>query len=536
MPDTLDGARPKDEEELELEKLVFGDNAGFEANLRKIENLYESSDDEQEALDSLSEGEESEEEEGDEDMFFLDEGGDADNIHEVEVKDDDGMDVDEDEDEAVWHDSDDEKHTISVISDRLKKLRQLYEETALLAPAYVARLRSQFEKIFPRPSWADEVPEKENDDSDAEVLGDEDEESEPDLGKNIKGLTQLLSSNSKYVKLKSALLSPTKILILRLKDANITRRGQGPILAMSFHPLHPLLLTGGMDKTLRIFSIDGRSNKLVSSVFFKDVPIRSCQFSPDPNSSLVYSSGRRRYMSRWDTTTEAVDKVLRMYGQEESQRSFEYFKMSPKGNYVALLGSNGYVNLLNSKTTQLFRAYKVDGYVADFEFTKDEKLLIVANFAGDVWEFNLQSPDIDVVRRWTDTSAVAVTKIALGGPTDRWLAIGTKSGVINLFDRTMFATLSQGQNPKPFKSVGNLVTQVFEAKFSPDGQILCVASKQKKDALKLVHLPLGTVFANWPTSNTPLGRVTCVQFSPNSQMLAIANDTGKITLWRLDHY
>lgn len=526
----------KDEEELELERLVFGDNAGFEANLRKIENLYESSDDEQEALDEESERSDSEGEEGEDDMFFIDDAGDSNNFHEFETPEESGMDVDEEE-EAVWHDSDDEKHTVSVITDRLKKLRQLHMETALLASAYVARLRAQFEKIYPRPSWADEVIPKEAENSDGEAMADEDdEENGADVGKNIKGLAQLLKLNSNYVKLKTVLLSPTRILILRLKDANITKRGQGPILAMSFHPLHPLLLTGGMDKTLRIFNIDGRTNKLVSSVFFKDVPIRSCQFSPDPKSTLVYASGRRRYMSRWDTSTESVDKVLRMYGQEESQKSFEYFKVSPKGTYVALLGSNGYVNLLNSRTTQLFRSYKVDGYVADFEFTKDEKHLIVANYAGDIWEFALGASDIEIVRRWSDSSAVAVTKIALGGPTDRWLAIGTKSGMVNLFDRTMFGMLSKGQNPKPIRSVGNLVTQVFEAKFSPDGQILCVASKQKKDALKLVHIPLGTVFANWPTSNTPLGRVTCVQFSPNNQMLAIANDTGKITLWRLDHY
>ncbi|KAM3125997.1 hypothetical protein CJJ07_003835 [Candidozyma auris] len=536
MPDTLVGARPKDEEELELEKLVFGDNAGFEANLRKIENLYDSSEDEQEGGESDVQESGSEEEQfDDDDMFFIDDGGDEGTVFEAPVKDEDGMDVDDEEEEAVWHDSDDEKHTISVISDRSKKLRQSYVETALSAPAYVARLRAQFERIYPRPSWADEATPKGEGDSDDEAL-DEDDDSTGDVGKNIRGLAQLLSSNAKYVKSKTALLTPTKISISRLKDANIARKAQGPVMAMSFHPSHPLLLTGGMDKTLRIFNIDGRTNKLVSSTYFKDVPIRSCQFSPDPTSTLVYASGRRRYMSRWDTTTEAVEKVSRMYGQEETQRSFEYFKMSPRGTFVALLGSNGYVNLLNSRTTQLFRAYKVDGYVADFEFTKDERTLIVANFAGDVWEFALNSPDVDIVNRWSDTSAVAVTKIALGGPADRWLAIGTKSGMVNLFDRTTFNTLSRGQNPKPFRSVGNLVTQVFEAKFSPDGQILCVASKQKKDALKLVHMPSGTVFANWPTGNTPLGRVTCVQFSPNSQMLAIANDAGKITLWRLNHY
>lgn len=506
------GAPAKDEEEIELERLVFGDDAGFEANLRKIENLYDYSDEEENDFTEFSGPSDSEPEE---DLFFIDDGGDASNVH---ISEGDAMEVDED---AAWVDSDDEKNTVSVMSDRLKKLRHTQEETSVSGSAYVARLRAQFEKIYPRPDWADNWGSKPEDEA-------EEDPEDALVGANVAGLAAILSLTHKYVKNKTKLLPPTTLQILRLKDANLARRAHGGIQSMNFHPLHPLLLTGGFDRTLRVFHIDGKSNKFVSLVHFRDMPIQTCLFTP--GSSLVYAGGRRRYINRWDLDSGDIEKISRMYGQDKFQRSFEYFKVSPKGTCIALMGSSGWVNIVNGTTGQFVRGFKVDGYVADFAFTRDERVLIVANHAGDIWEFAVEGRNTPL-RRWTDVGAVTVTKIALGGPGDRWLAIGTKSGVVNLYDRTVDLA-----NPTPFRGVDNLVTQISCLAFSPDGQVLSISSKQKKDALKLVHLPLGTVFANWPTSGTPLGRVTVAEFSPNGQMLAVGNDVGRITLWRLGHY
>lgn len=49
-----------------------------------------------------------------------------------------------------------------------------------------------------------------------------------------------------------------------------------------------------------------------------------------------------------------------------------------------------------------------------------------------------------------------------------------------------------------------------------------------------VHLPSCTVYKNWPTASTPLGRITAVAFAPGVQpMLAVANEQGKIRLWEV---
>ena len=67
-------------------------------------------------------------------------------------------------------------------------------------------------------------------------------------------------------------------------------------------------------------------------------------------------------------------------------------------------------------------------------------------------------------------------------------------------------------------------------------QMLAMASRMKKDALRLVHLPSGTVFQNWPTSRSPLGYVHSVAFSPGGGYLAVGNAKGRALLYRLHHY
>lgn len=73
-------------------------------------------------------------------------------------------------------------------------------------------------------------------------------------------------------------------------------------------------------------------------------------------------------------------------------------------------------------------------------------------------------------------------------------------------------------------------------KFTHDSQILALCSRSIKDCLRLVHFPSMTIFSNWPTSRTPLGYVSSFDFSPNSGYLSIGNQTGKVLLYRLNHY
>ncbi|KAI5301401.1 hypothetical protein KEM55_001757, partial [Ascosphaera atra] len=87
--------------------------------------------------------------------------------------------------------------------------------------------------------------------------------------------------------------------------------------------------------------------------------------------------------------------------------------------------------------------------------------------------------------------------------------------------------------PKPARVLDQLTTPTSHLVFSNDGQLLVMASRWKKDALRLVHLPSCTVYRNWPTSSTPFGRISAVAISPTSDMIAVANEAGKIRLWNV---
>jgi U3 small nucleolar RNA-associated protein 18 len=123
----------------------------------------------------------------------------------------------------------------------------------------------------------------------------------------------------------------------------------------------------------------------------------------------------------------------------------------------------------------------------------------------------------------------------LGG--DKWVAIGSQSGVVNIYDRRTFVNpqneISIPERPKPKRAFDQLKRATSNLEFSPDGQILVLSTKWEKDALRLVHLPSCTVYRNWPTSQTPLGRITAVTFSSGSDVLAIGNEQGKIRLFEI---
>lgn len=529
---------PKDEEELALERLVFGDLEHFQANLRKVENLYDySSDDGDVAEDPEDESDSDIDGVQDDDLFFIDDGA-AEGNH-MEIDENGVSDIDSDEENA-WEDSDDERMNVSVAtSDRLKKLRKTQGETSISGASYVRRLRAQFEKIYPRPAWADQLDEEPENADDGDDM-DADETPVSDPKNNTNAVLSVLAATQQFVvQKKHKLIPPHKISITRLKDANQAKRSRSGVQAVAFHHTHPLMLTAGYDRTIRVFHIDGKANSLVTSLHFKDLPIQCAGFSPlgnEDGKTLVFAGGRRRYMHKWDLSSGDVEKISRMYGHESTQRSFEHFVISPTGKYVVLRGSNGWANLVSGETGRWITGFKMEGNLVDFDFARDESYLVMVNSAGEVSEYavnesaNAGKHQGLALRKWRD-DGVGITKVKLGGPNNRWLAVGSNNGLVSIYDRKLLE-----ENPKPFKSVGSLVSSISLLEFSPDGQVLCIASRGVKDALRLVHMPSGTVFSNWPTSGTPLGRVTSVLFTPNNQMLAVGNDVGKVTLWRLNHY
>ncbi|KAI5298795.1 hypothetical protein KEM55_002921, partial [Ascosphaera atra] len=286
-------------------------------------------------------------------------------------------------------------------------------------------------------------------------------------------------------------------------------------------------------------------------------PLYTSAFS-SPQGDKILFSGRRRYFHVWDLDSGRVTKVNGTADRKSEQKTMERFKMSPCGRWMGLVGSTrkggGIITVLDAVTMQWVAQVRVDslGGVADFAWWRDGEGMCVVGKNGEVseWDGRLRR----VVSRWTDEGAVGTTVIALGGRSgaqqlggDRWVAIGSSSGIVNIYDRKpwqLAAAAVEGgaeddaQNgvpraPKPARVLDQLTTPTSHLVFSNDGQLLVMASRWKKDALRLVHLPSCTVYRNWPTSNTPFGRISAVAISPTSDMIAVANEAGKIRLWNV---
>ena len=135
------------------------------------------------------------------------------------------------------------------------------------------------------------------------------------------------------------------------------------------------------------------------------------------------------------------------------------------------------------------------------------------------------------------------------------MASGSSSGVVNVYDRRAWSENdpsvkgtkddSNGgipKAPKPIRDLQNLTTPISHLTFTADGQVLAMASQWKNNAMRLVHLPSATVFKNWPTEKTPLGRITAVAWGRPSEeeeregslaQLAVANEAGHIRMWEI---
>jgi U3 small nucleolar RNA-associated protein 18 len=143
---------PKGAEEEELERIVFGDSAGFKEGIDSF-SLKQSAGptDTEQAADS--DDEDGYANAADHDLFFFDAGPTAAPARSLAVAH--AEDSEQDEDKPAWEDSDDERLAVSLASvPQLRKLRETADDDMVDGNEYMRRLRIQYERLYPTPEWA----------------------------------------------------------------------------------------------------------------------------------------------------------------------------------------------------------------------------------------------------------------------------------------------------------------------------------------------------------------------------------------------
>lgn len=542
----------KDSDEEELERMVLGDTAGFRENLFKnngSNDVYN--------LDGQGLLEESGEYEdvADGDLFMLDTGmpGVTKSTTAPTTKTDDAN-------APVWVDSDDEKLAISLAgTTRLRKLRLTEAEDVVSGTEYCKRLRQQYLRLNPAPAWAQEAqgrPIKRrrrssaNSGSDSDLSDDNGDLSAQPLQKFLRDINSLKGETTANRRLRPEVLD-----IQRTRE--IPDRHKAAVECLSFHPEYPVLLSASSASILHLHHIAPEAqptpNPRLTSVQIKQVDVRQAEFLYPKGDKVVFG-GRRKYFHSWDLPSGVVDKVTQVLGHRLEHKTMERFKLSPCGRYMGIIASTkkggGIINVVSVGSMQWIAAARLASRngIADFAWWSTGEGMTILGKDGQVGEYSMESKRFLGI--WHDDGCVGGIVIALGGHQgpielgdDRWVAVGSNSGITNIYDRSeLLATPQKNatadeeasiikERPTPTRTFEQLITPITTISFSLDGQLMAFASQHKKDALRLVHLPSCTVYRNWPTEQTPLGRITAVAFNRESNVLAVGNQSGKIRLW-----
>ncbi|KAJ2096782.1 U3 snoRNP protein, partial [Coemansia sp. S142-1] len=263
----------KSRAEVDLEKLVFGGadekdlgsdifskigqetsayvGSGSEASDdEEMESAADEEDDDEEKEDEDEEEQEDEDNDDepskDDSLFFVDTERDEDMANSESDTSADGSDSGEEsaaeEEEstgpkAAWVDDDTKDAQVALkAQSRSRKLRETQSDNVVSGDVYEERLRQQFQKIHAVPKWAAEAEANQEDGS------------------------ELLKTTKSLLSKSSTVLQPTRLDTVRVRNANQTAPSQSAVLSVQFHPTSNVLLTAGLDKTLRLFEVDGKEN------------------------------------------------------------------------------------------------------------------------------------------------------------------------------------------------------------------------------------------------------------------------------------
>ena len=257
-----------------------------------------------------------------------DEDDDDDTGEHAMVMDDDNDNDDDDDEDSVqedaapaWEDPDDSKTALIDGNSRLKKLRRSRQETeALSSHELEQRLRERYEassQSTARTDWATKT-------KDRKIKNDDDDEDNDEAA-------LALFSTSKSLLASSRNQLPANILnLVRCPDANLADPNKAVVRCIDFHPAsdpgQPLMLTAGLDKTLRFFQIgEERSEKIhgIHCKFLKSRSLTNFTVLLHCTSSRVLCFTILTIISSRNANLQCF--LLRRYWQGRAERATEIF-------------------------------------------------------------------------------------------------------------------------------------------------------------------------------------------------------------------
>jgi len=295
-----------------------------------------------------------------------------------------------------------------------------------------------------------------------------------------------------------------------------------------FHQTATIALTASHDCKLNLFQVDGKNNSKLHSLFLEQFPINCAHFLS--NGTEVLMSSHVRWMYSYDMVSGTVSRVPFIKGVKDEK--ILKFVVSPDQQHIVFLSRYGKAHIVDSKTKELISTLKMNGSVEDVAFMDDGDTML--SFGSDakvyVWDMKRRT----CINTFEDRGCVKGTSISASSD-NKLIACGSASGIVNVYGSEKLK--HSGVELDLLKSYKNLRTPISTLEFNSTSEILAMSSDSMQAAVRLAHVPSHSVFSNFPAfKDKNMQYPRQVHFSPNSGFMAIGNSSGRVYLYRLNHY
>ncbi|XP_031631213.1 U3 small nucleolar RNA-associated protein 18 homolog [Contarinia nasturtii] len=399
----------------------------------------------------------------------------------------------------VWNDDDDEGTDVVTRIDN-------YKCEVTQKEVYKKQLENKFQRILGTPAWAD---------LNRKNKGGDDDDSDDEILRTVGHIAQT----------KSAHLISGQLQFKKLKDLNRESYAEGPsITSVTFHPGSSVGLVSGTKGIATIYSIDGKKNDKLHSMAFKNFPIRCCRLSKDGSQAIF--GGSQKYFYTYDLLSGQTQRIF----LPKTITKMHNFEVSPCGKYVGVIGRFGEIHLLFANTFELLCTLKQEHDATALTFSMNSKYLFTHGVDNEVNIFDIGEQRF--THRFIDDGCINGSTISIS-PNGQMVAASSQQGVVNVYN---YNDVLHQKYPHPQKTILNLTTAISSTTFNHTSELLAIASKDVEDAVRIVHFPSGTVFHNFPATNSNIGKPNVIQFSPQSGYFAIGNGDKQVPMYRLKHF
>ncbi|KYC42465.1 hypothetical protein WA1_21105 [Scytonema hofmannii PCC 7110] len=334
-----------------------------------------------------------------------------------------------------------------------------------------------------------------------------------------------------------------KLWSLDGKDIKTLSGHQDSVRSVRFSPTDRVIATASWDETVKLWTTDG---KLITTFTGHNTKVNSVRFSPD--GKTIASADAKGYIKLWTIDGQLITTFK---GHEKSILNLSF---SPDGHTLAT-ASQDYTVKLWRQDGQLLRTFAGHkDWVWSVSFSRDGQKIATASRDGTVKLLSIEGKVIRTLNAHKEATSVSFSpngqKMATVG-TDQTIKIWSESGsqlqtlkghkdwiwsVSFSPDSKIIATASKDGTAKlwQFKGKKHQIQQVhngaiYSISFSPDGSEYATASQDKTVKLWRRDGELIKTLELDDTSDDTW--FTHVNFSPNAQIIATATADGHVILW-----